>query len=323
MSAGGGAGPRLHHAALVTRDAGRARAFYEELLGLTVHHHDPAAGDDGWALVVGDAAGRPGSLLAFEARPDARRGGWGVGGVHHVALGVAGTGEQLQWKRRLTDAGVAVTGPLDRGYFTSLYFADPDGQILELATRGPGYAVDEPAGALGERFIEPPAERLPEGRARDAAGATHPEPVPEVTPSMRLEGIHHVSGITDDLEAAHAFYAGPLGLRLVKRTRNQDDGRTEHWFWAAYDGRDVAPNSAYTLFGWPGSDYRARPGPGQTRHLALAARDDEDLGRWRERLSAAGADPGPLRDRGPFRGFAFRAPDGQAWEVATGTAGGI
>src|SRR5690606_3385417 len=155
------------------------------------------------------------------------------GGIHHLALGVATPEAQLKWKRRLVDAGVSVTGPLDRGYFKSLYFQDPDGQILEIATAGPGYAVDEPAEALGREEVVPPPERLPDGRDEVAiARTTHPDPVPEVTPDMRLQGIHHITGLTDDLERADAFYQEALGLRLVKKTFNQDDARTRHWFWA-------------------------------------------------------------------------------------------
>jgi hypothetical protein len=151
----------------------------------------------------------------------------------------------------------SVSGPIDRGYFTSLYFADPDGQILEIATAGPGYAIDEPADALGRELVDPPSERLPDGRDEEAiARATHPEPVPRVTPDMALDGIHHITGITDDLEDARTrFYQEALGLELVKKTYNQDDAKTRHYFWANYDGEKVAPHSAFTLFDWKGSTY--------------------------------------------------------------------
>jgi glyoxalase family protein len=67
-------------------------------------------------------------------------------GFHHTALGVE-TGEGLlRWKRRLTDLGWAVSGPYDRGYFTSLYFRAPDGQLLEIATDGPGFAPEAGGG---------------------------------------------------------------------------------------------------------------------------------------------------------------------------------
>jgi len=309
----------FHHITMVSTDARRTRAFYGDLLGLamvkkTVNFDDPGA----YHLYFGDASGRPGTILTFFEWAHARRGGWGVGGVHHLALGVATPEAQLKWKRRLTDAGVAVTGPLDRGYFRSLYFADPDGQILEIATAGPGYAIDEPGDALGRALLVPPTERLPEGRDPAAIeAATHPEAVPRITPDMRLQGIHHISAITNDLEAAGAFYEEALGLRLVKKTYNQDDGKTRHYFWAHYDGLDVAPHSSLTFFDWKGAEYPARPGAGQTHHIAFRAESEDHQRAWREHLVGLGLDVSPVMDRTYFRSIYFRAPDGLLLEIAT------
>lgn len=309
----------FHHITMVSTDAVRTLRFYRDLLGLglvkqTVNFDDPGA----YHLYFGRGAGEPGTLLTFFEWPKARRGHWGVGGVHHLALGVETPEAQLKWKRRLIDAGVRVSGPLDRGYFTSIYFSDPDGQILEIATRGPGYAIDEPADALGTTLVLPPESRLPDGRDEEAIAArSWPAPVPEVTPDMAVFGIHHITGITDDLEQAHDFYAGVLGLPLVKRTLNQDDGTSEHWFWARYDGAAVAPMSSWTLFGWPGSDYRARPGAGQTHHVAFRAKDDDEQRRWLEHLRSAGVEVTPVQDRTYFRSIYFRAPDGVLLEIAT------
>lgn len=309
----------FHHITMVSTDASRTLAFYRDLLGIdlvkrTVNFDDPGA----YHLYFARGGGEPGTILTFFEWPGSRRGGWGVGGIHHLALGVATPEAQLMWKRRLTDAGVPVSGPLDRGYFTSLYFADPDGQILEIATRGPGYAIDEPADALGRELVAPPASRLPGGRDEEAIAArTHPEPVPQVTPEMRLEGIHHITGITADLDAAGSFYEEALGLRVVKKTFNQDDARTRHYFWARYDGEEVAPHSALTLFGWPGSDYAARPGAGQTHHVAFRASDEGEQLAWRDHLVGLGVEVSPVMDRSYFRSIYFRAPDGLLLEIAT------
>jgi glyoxalase family protein len=238
--------------------------------------------------------------------------------VHHLALGVATAEAQLKWKRRLTDAGVAVSGPIDRGYFKSLYFADPDGQVLEIATAGPGYAIDEPADALGRELVVPPEERLPGGRDEGAiANATHPEPVPAVTPDMTLDGIHHITGITDDIERAGAFYEEALGLRAVKKTYNQDDAKTKHYFWARYEGGIVGPHSALTLFGWEGSRYIARPGAGQTHHIAFRAESADEQAAWREHLLGLGVDVTTVKDRTYFESIYFHAPDGLLLEIAT------
>jgi len=309
----------FHHITMVSTDARRTMAFYGELLGLglvkrTVNFDDPSA----WHLYFGDESGSPGSILTFFEWRDAQRGHWGVGGVHHVALGVATPEAQLKWKRRLTDAGVSVNGPIDRGYFRSMYFSDPDGQILEIATAGPGYAIDEAPDTLGRELIAPPQERMPAGRDVAAIEATtHPEPVPAVTPDMRLEGIHHVSALTSDLARAGDFYEEALGLHLVKKTFNQDDGKTKHYFWAAYDGTSVAPRSSMTLFDWGAQGRVARPGAGQTHHVAFRAESPEAQVAWREHLISLGISVTPVLDRNYFESIYFRAPDGLLVEIAT------
>lgn len=309
----------FHHVTMVCGDATRTLAFYRDLLGLplvklTVNFDDPSS----YHLYFGVRGGAPGTLLTFFEWPRARRGAWGVGGVHHVALSVEDPAAQLKWKRRLSDAGVAVAGPYDRGYFRSIYFTDPDGQILEIATAGPGYAIDEPADALGRTEVSQPEERLRDGRDETAIRrVTHAEPVPDVTPDMAIGGIHHVTGITDDIARASDFYEEALGLSLVKRTVNQDDATTPHWFWARYDGRSVNPASSMTLFEWAGSAHAARSGTGQTHHIAFRARDAEQQSEWRERLLGLGLDVTEVRDRVYFESVYFRAPDGLLCEIAT------
>lgn len=309
----------FHHITMVSRSAPRTLAFYGGVLGLpmvkqTVNFDDPGA----YHLYFGEDGGRPGTILTFFEWPRARQGSWGVGGIHHLALGVESPEAQLRWKRRLSDLGVPVSGPYDRGYFQSIYFQDPDGQVLEIATRGPGYDIDEPMDALGQRLILPPSSRLPEGRDEmDIRGSTHPEPVPEIHSDMRLQGIHHITGITDEIQQAHEFYEAALGLRLVKKTLNQDDGKTEHWFWANYDGKEIGPNSALTLFAWPGSDHRTRQGAGQTHHIAFRAPSREIQEEWREHLQEMGVDVSAVLDRTYFQSIYFRAPDGLLLEIAT------
>ncbi len=315
--------PGFHHITMVSTDAPRTLAFYGDLLGLelvkkTVNFDDPGA----YHLYVGRDGGRPGTILTFFEWAHARRGHWGVGGIHHLALGVTTPEAQLKWKRRLTDAGVSVSGPIDRGYFKSLYFSDPDGQILEIATAGPGYATDEPANALGRELVVPPEDRLPSGRDEEAiANATHAQPVPEVTPDMTLDGIHHITGITDDIERAGDFYEEALGLRIVKKTYNQDDAKTKHYFWANYDGEKIGPHSALTLFGWEGSRYVSRPGAGQTHHIAFRAESPEEQGAWRERLLSLDLDVTTVKDRSYFQSIYFHAPDGLLVEIATDSPG--
>jgi glyoxalase family protein len=79
----------------------------------------------------------------------------GAGGVHHVAFRVADD-EYEGWCDRLESMGVRNSGPVDRYYFRSLYFREPNGILFELATEGPGFGVDEAADRLGEKLALPP-----------------------------------------------------------------------------------------------------------------------------------------------------------------------
>ena len=80
----------------------------------------------------------------------------GAGQTHHYAFAVADEETQLIWREKLVNAGLRVTPVLDRVYFKSIYTNDPDGHIVELATAGPGFAIDEPVSELGQHLQLPP-----------------------------------------------------------------------------------------------------------------------------------------------------------------------
>ena len=85
--------------------------------------------------------------------PEARQ---GAGGVHHVAFRAADIEELHQWTERLKGFRVPSSGEVERYYFRSLYFREPNGILFEIATDGPGFAVDEPMESLGESLSLPP-----------------------------------------------------------------------------------------------------------------------------------------------------------------------
>ena len=309
----------FHHVSMVSGDAPRTLAFYRDTLGLglikqTVNYDDPAA----YHLYFGDHTGSPGTLLTFFEWKGLPQGRPGIGGVHHVALGVADKAALLKWKRWLTDRGVPVTGPKNRGYFASLYFTDPDGQILEIATKGPGYTIDEPAESLGSTVVQPAPSQLEGSPEADAfERRTHPEPVTSLTPDMALDGIHHISSIGTRLDRLHAFYQEALGLVRIKQTVNQDDLRTAHHFWAHLEHGMVTPRSSMTVFGWPPNYKYTAGGVGQTHHVAFRARDAEEQAAWREHLIANGVAVSPVMERNYFKSIYFRDPDGLLLEIAT------
>lgn len=309
----------FHHVTLVARNVALTTSFYRDLLGLQLVAGDPnATGLGGRRLFFGNGNGEPGTLISVVEDTTAAPGHYGIGGIHHHAFSTPTRETLLQWKRWLMQHRVPVSGPMERGYFTSLYFRDPDGQVLEIATAGPGYAIDEPADALGMKATTPPVTQLPGGRNEAAIAAElWPEPVPEIHTGMALTGIHHVTGMTDDVVRASEFYDMALGLRLVKQSVNQDDPNTLHWFWANYDGQSVRPRSSLTMFGWPGRAAKARPGAGQTQHIAFRVPDVTTLGAWRDHLLSNGVAATAITERPYYQSLQFRAPDGLLIELAT------
>lgn len=122
----------------------RAREYsLPEADGATVHVFEMGEGGAAAELHVAVEPGLPMARL-------------GAGGVHHVAFRVPTFEEYDAWARRLVEAGVRTSGPVDRFYFRSLYFREPNGILFELATDGPGFAVDEPLESMGERLALPP-----------------------------------------------------------------------------------------------------------------------------------------------------------------------
>jgi glyoxalase family protein len=89
---------------------------------------------------------------AYDAAPG--RGRVGAGSVHHIAWGTRDE-DQLAWQQRVRDARLGVTEVRDRDYFRSIYFREPRGVLFEIATRSPGFAVDEDPAHLGEALRLP------------------------------------------------------------------------------------------------------------------------------------------------------------------------
>ncbi|HVS99305.1 MAG TPA: VOC family protein [Solirubrobacterales bacterium] len=95
-----------------------------------------------------------GGLYIYDP-PPAERGVQGAGSVHHVAWS-SSIEEHLVWRDKAIAAGARPTPEIDRFYFRSIYFREPSGVLFEIATRGPGFTVDEPLEHLGEKLSLPP-----------------------------------------------------------------------------------------------------------------------------------------------------------------------
>jgi glyoxalase family protein len=312
----------IHHITLVCSNAQRTVDFYTQVLGQrlvkkTVNFDDPGS----YHLYFGDELGRPGSAVTFFEWPGAPHGYPGIGGTHHFALLVSDYDNLLKWKRRLTDLAISVDGPLDRRYFVSIYLRDPDGANIEIATRGPGWIVDETEEELGAEFREPAPEMSIANRDKARIKAINwPDPVPEITPGMQLsQGMHHITAIGADIKRTHAFFGELLGLRRLKMTSNFDDPSSAHWYWGVGEGK---PGTLVSYFERkPPVERRMRMGAGQTHHFALAVPDEEIQLQWREKLIDAGLRVSPVMDRIYFKSIYTNDPDGHIVELATAGPG--
>lgn len=100
--------------------------------------------------------GGPAAELHVAVEPHLPQAQQGAGGVHHVAFRTPDVAQYEAWAARLASIRLPSSGPVDRYYFRSLYFREPNGILIEIATDGPGFAVDEPMETLGESLALPP-----------------------------------------------------------------------------------------------------------------------------------------------------------------------
>jgi glyoxalase family protein len=122
-----------------------SRALLEETLGFV------STGEDAW-----EARGASrGGLYAYDEAP-AERGVGGAGTVHHVAWS-SSLDEHAAWHERVAAAAMNPSPIIDRFWFRSIYFREPNGILFEIATLGPGFSLDEDPEHLGESLILPPA----------------------------------------------------------------------------------------------------------------------------------------------------------------------
>lgn len=147
----------LGYSAFTVHDLAPTRAFLERGLKLQQVRSYRHLADDGYETVVFQmGAGGPHAELHVTERPDLPKSRPGAGSVHHVALRMHDLPEVQQWLAHLDAAGYGNSGLVDRHYFQSIYIRDPNGLVVELATDGPGFAVDEPPDHLGQTLALPP-----------------------------------------------------------------------------------------------------------------------------------------------------------------------
>lgn len=140
----------LESARMVERDLVVTTSFLSAAMGFT-----HLGTENGWHR-YGVAGGKSGSYVDLRETPTAQRGAWGTGRVHHIAWRVDDEAHQLEVRGRVAAEGAHPTPVIDRFWFKSVYFLEPGGVLFELATDGPGFAVDEDHAHLGETLVLPP-----------------------------------------------------------------------------------------------------------------------------------------------------------------------
>ena len=148
----------MHHITAFASDLERTDAFYQELFGLTRLSEAPSNEEPGqteWTW--GHESGTGGVIRYSQMAPmNQTHARIGTGQTHHFAFAVADDDVQEEWQHRLVTAGLSVSPVMNRMYFKSIYTRDPDGHVIELATKGPGFSADEDEAHLGETLKLPP-----------------------------------------------------------------------------------------------------------------------------------------------------------------------
>ena len=294
----------LHHITAITSDASSAVNFYTRVLGLrlvkkTVNFDDPSA----YHLYFGDEKGSPGTLITFfDWGKSVGFGQVGAGVTHHFAFTTRDQRSLADWKTWLEQNDVRVLGPFDRGSFNSLYFRDPDGLILEIAT--PGNGKDYSDALHSELLLK-----------FNNDTATRKTPAPQmggISVEMKLQGLHHVTGLTHGSSQTREFFAGVLNMELVRDNQRGSSGAAQQIF--GLDGG--RPGSMISFIESPVAPH-GTVGVGTVHHIAFAVEDENAQLNWRERLLARGVHVTPVLDRKYFKSIYFREPNGILLELAT------
>lgn len=140
----------LHGARMAERALAPTAEFLTGVLGFT-----QLGEEAGWHRYIVEGGG-PGGTVDVRETPSDPRGAWGVGSIHHLAWRVRDQAHQAEVRSRVEAAERRPTPVIDRFWFQSVYFLEPGGALFELATDGPGFAVDEAPDRLGAALVLPP-----------------------------------------------------------------------------------------------------------------------------------------------------------------------
>ncbi|MGD6772476.1 VOC family protein [Staphylococcus simulans] len=138
----------FHGTELLSADPAGTRSTLVDDMGLSVVSENPSK-------IHLETEGEEKHQIIMSAQP-LPKGLFGVGTVHHVAWSIPTEAEHLEWQKHMEDHGYFVTEVKDRNYFKAIYFKEKGDIVFEMATDGPGFAVDEPKDQLGQHLQLPP-----------------------------------------------------------------------------------------------------------------------------------------------------------------------
>lgn len=134
----------------------RTEAVLTQVMNMRKVRSYPAANGAAETHVFEMGPGGPGAELHVVVDPSLKAARPGAGGVHHVAFRTPDQDSLRQWVERVGQFGLRSSREVERYYFTSLYFREPNGILFEIATDVPGFTADEPMESLGESLALPP-----------------------------------------------------------------------------------------------------------------------------------------------------------------------
>src|SRR3989475_11513923 len=294
----------LHHITAITSDASSAVNFYTRVLGLrlvkkTVNFDDPSA----YHLYFGDEKESPGTLLTFFDWGKAI--GFvqvGAGVTDHFAFTTRDVESLANWKTRLEQNDVSVLGPFDRGSFTSLYFRDSDGLILEIAI--PGNGRDYSDASHSELLL-----KFSNSTSNEEVQAPR---IRGISVEMKLQGLHHVTALTHGSSQTREFFSGILNMETVKENQRESSGTAQQIF-GLEGGR---PGSMISFVESPVAPH-GTVGVGTVHHIAFAVENEHEQLKWRVGLVGLGGDVTTRFGIKNFKIIYFREPHGILLVLAT------
>lgn len=309
----------IHHICLLAQNVERTARFYIDVLGLHLVDTPDQASSASGQLWLGDSSAQ---LFTIIQSTDGQAGEIGIGTVHHVALVAETDDVLLKWKRWLEHNQVLVLGPYDQQAYQDIIFVDPDGVLIEIATRGPGWQATQD----GRDVYVPPIESMAPHRDEEVIRMrTWPHPVTQIEPDMVLQGLHHISTIASSLDETDHFYRATLGLELVRKALDHDDPEVEHWYWGL-EGRQ--PETVITAFPMVhehegGKPIYGRAGIGVVHHIALETDfEGQALEQWCTELSNRGLQVTTVSAHQP-QSLSLQSPDGLVVEVVAADRGNV